>query len=61
MQLAAVGIHIAGVVFTVLTVAKLVAFLAFGDTLQCHLTFGGAAFELSDFIFQVEEALVALS
>ena len=60
MQLAAVGIHIAGVVFTVLTVAKLVAFLAFGHALERHLTLGGAALQLSDFVFKIKEMLVAL-
>ena len=59
MQLAAVGIHVSGMVLTVFAVAELVAFLAFGDALQGHLAFGRAAFKLCDFIFKVEEALIA--
>ena len=60
MQLAPVGIHIASVVLAVFAVAELVAFLAFGHALERHLALGGAALQLSDFVFKVEEMLVAL-
>ena len=60
MQLAAVGIHIAGVVFAVFAVAEFVAFLTFGNALQGHLTLGGAALKLGDFVFKIEEALITL-
>ena len=49
----AMRIHIAGVVLAVLTIAELVAFFSFSDTLKCHLSFGGAALQLGNFIFKV--------
>ena len=60
MQLAAVGIHVSGMVLTVLAVAEFVAFFSLSDALQGHLAFGGATLQLSNFIFKIKEMLVAL-